>query len=381
MVTTLEQKQRIDFAAGSGLIHPAIINIMRAVDPIAKSRENKAQGYNYRGIDQIYNAVHPHFAEQGVYSTSEIVEAKHLDGKNDKGKTYVHAILKMRFTFWASDGSNVATEVIGEGIDYGGDKASNKAMSVADKYAILQLLKIPTAMVDSDAPSPEEVKAAALPAAPKKSAMELMKEAAAAEAAGENGHANGDGQPAAAATTTEPAATVADAGAFATHPQVKRLAELAVKLQCGDKIEAACKKRGCNSIRSLKQADAQTIIDKLEAELAKVEAAAAEQADAMSGQSQVPPAAKEYSASGPATQDQIDACNAELKKLAQILPAKYDAMREEIKQKLAASGKARLRDLTANDAARLYQAIRNGSLAAFIQLSLESYEPKEPAKN
>lgn len=133
-----------------GKIHAAIIKIMRAVGPIAKDQRNQQQNYNFRGIEQVYNACHPHFAEAGVYSTSEVLEAEHRQDKNKGGKDYVHAILKMRFTFWAEDGSHVFTEVIGEGIDYGGDKASNKAMSTADKYAILQLLKIPTATVDSD---------------------------------------------------------------------------------------------------------------------------------------------------------------------------------------------------------------------------------------
>src|SRR3954468_8344584 len=81
-------------------IHNAIVEIMRAVGPVAKSQKNQGQGgYSYRGIDQIYNAVHPHFAEHGVYSTSTILDAKHIDGKNEKGKPYVHAILQMRFTF------------------------------------------------------------------------------------------------------------------------------------------------------------------------------------------------------------------------------------------------------------------------------------------
>lgn len=133
-------------------IHPAIIQIMRAIGPIAKSLRNEQQNFNYRGIDQVYNTVHPHFAEHGVYSTSTILAAEHKEGKSDRGKPYIHSILQMRFTFWAADGSSVSTEVVGEGIDYSGDKASNKAMSTADKYAILQLLKIPTAMVDADAP-------------------------------------------------------------------------------------------------------------------------------------------------------------------------------------------------------------------------------------
>lgn len=126
---------------------------MRAVGPIAKDSKNSQQNYSFRGIDAVYNACHPHFAENGVYSTSEIVDAKHGSSEVSTGggkKMLHHAILKMRYTFWAEDGSNVSTEVVGEGMDYGGDKASNKAMSTADKYALLQLLKIPTAMVDSD---------------------------------------------------------------------------------------------------------------------------------------------------------------------------------------------------------------------------------------
>lgn len=132
------------------LIHAALIDIMRAVGPIAKSQRNEQQSYNYRGIDAVYNAVHPYFAQYGVYSTSTVLKAEHRESKSEKGKPLLHAILTMRFTFWAADGSSVSTEVVGEGIDYAGDKASNKAMSVADKYAILQLLKIPTASLDPE---------------------------------------------------------------------------------------------------------------------------------------------------------------------------------------------------------------------------------------
>lgn len=135
---------------GRAMIHPAIIAIMRAIEPIAKSSRNQQQNFDYRGVDAVYNAIHPHFAEHGVYSTSKVINAEHRAGKSEKGKDYVHAILHMRFTYWAADGSSVETEVVGEGVDYSGDKASNKAMSIADKYALLQLLKIPTAAVDPD---------------------------------------------------------------------------------------------------------------------------------------------------------------------------------------------------------------------------------------
>lgn len=136
-----------------GKIYPALVAIMRAIGPIAKSETNNSQKYNFRGVDAVYNACHPHLAEHGVFSTSCVVKATHTQvGTTTKGgdKTLNHAILHMRFTYWAEDGSSVSTEVVGEGMDYGGDKASNKAMSVADKYALLQLLKIPTATIDPD---------------------------------------------------------------------------------------------------------------------------------------------------------------------------------------------------------------------------------------
>jgi hypothetical protein len=56
----------------------------------------------------------------------------------------------IRYHFHHVSGTSVASDVIGEGMDTG-DKASNKAMSVAHKYALLQALMIPT----SDAKDPE----------------------------------------------------------------------------------------------------------------------------------------------------------------------------------------------------------------------------------
>lgn len=135
-------------------IHAAIIAIMRAIGPIAKELRNTQQNYNFRGVDQVYNAIYPHLCEFGVYSTSEIIAEKH-DQFIANGKTVIHSILTIRYTYHAEDGSYVSTEVVGEGTDYGGDKASNKAMSVADKYALLQLLKIPTAMEDPDREQPK----------------------------------------------------------------------------------------------------------------------------------------------------------------------------------------------------------------------------------
>ena len=64
-------------------------------------------------------------------------------------------MLKVRYTFYAEDGTSVSAVVIGEGMD-SGDKASNKAMAIAMKYAFFQVFCIPTEeMKDPDAETPE----------------------------------------------------------------------------------------------------------------------------------------------------------------------------------------------------------------------------------
>ena len=56
----------------------------------------------------------------------------------------------MQYTFWTVDGTSVECSVIGEGMD-SGDKATNKAMAIAHKYALLQTFCIPTEdMIDPD---------------------------------------------------------------------------------------------------------------------------------------------------------------------------------------------------------------------------------------
>ena len=57
----------------------------------------------------------------------------------------------IRDSFHAEDGSSIEAVVIGEGMD-SGDKASNKALAVAFKYACFQVFCIPTEeMKDPDA--------------------------------------------------------------------------------------------------------------------------------------------------------------------------------------------------------------------------------------
>ena len=139
-------------------IYEAITAIMAEVDAIDKSKKNKEQGFMFRGIDDVYNMVHPLLAKHGVFSIPEVMDERTEERKSARGGNLIYRMLKMKYTFFAQDGSNVAAIVIGEGMDTG-DKASNKAMAVAHKYALIQIFSIPTCDLDdpdAETPPPSE---------------------------------------------------------------------------------------------------------------------------------------------------------------------------------------------------------------------------------
>lgn len=126
-------------------VHEAMVAIMAAVDPISKNQRNTGQGYSFRGVDDVYQALQAIMANHGVFTTSEVKGDPNYTefqlGKNNTLTFRTRAVF--RFTFWHVSGGSVSTETIGEGMD-SGDKASNKSMSIAHKYALLQAFLIPT---------------------------------------------------------------------------------------------------------------------------------------------------------------------------------------------------------------------------------------------
>jgi hypothetical protein len=131
-------------------IYKAIIAAMGDIDPIAKNKKNTMQNYNFRGIDDVYNDLQPILAKHGIFTTSKIIADRTEDRTTSKGSALIYRILTIEWTFFHLDGSFITTQTVGEGMD-SGDKASNKAMAVAHKYALLQLFAIPT----EDAKDPE----------------------------------------------------------------------------------------------------------------------------------------------------------------------------------------------------------------------------------
>lgn len=136
-------------------IYSAISAAMADIGAVGKSSWNDQQKFKFRGIDAVMNALNPALVKHRIFVVPEILEQIREDRVSSRGNALIYSICKVRFTFYAEDGSSVAATVIGEGMD-SGDKATNKAMSIAFKYACFQVFCIPTEeMVDPDAESPE----------------------------------------------------------------------------------------------------------------------------------------------------------------------------------------------------------------------------------
>lgn len=139
-------------------IYESIAAIMAEGYAVSKDKKNQQQGFRYRGIDDVMNTFYPLLAQHKVFVVPEVLEQTREDRQTAKGGNLIYSVMKLRYTFYAEDGSNVSAVVIGEGMD-SGDKASNKAMAVGMKYALFQVFCIPTEeMQDPDATTPEPSK-------------------------------------------------------------------------------------------------------------------------------------------------------------------------------------------------------------------------------
>jgi hypothetical protein len=140
-------------------IYKRMADASKQIKAIAKDDVNRAQNFKFRGIDAIYNGVHEALAANGIFCVPKVIRVvKEKEVATAKGGQGIHLVLEMEYTFFAGDGSFVTATTWGEGIDYG-DKCVNKCMSIAHKYALLQIFTIPTDdSIDPDAMSYEVVK-------------------------------------------------------------------------------------------------------------------------------------------------------------------------------------------------------------------------------
>ncbi len=111
---------------------------------ISKDRRNQQQGYQFRGIDDVYNALAPVIAKHGLVILPRCLSREIVERHTAKGGLLFSVVVDAEFDFVSShDGSKHTVKTYGEAMD-SADKATNKAMSAAYKYAAFQTFCIPT---------------------------------------------------------------------------------------------------------------------------------------------------------------------------------------------------------------------------------------------
>ena len=123
-------------------IHIKLAKIAGGIGSINKTERNKEQGFNYRSIEQITEKARPLLATEGVSTAPRMVSLEHSEVTAKSGARGYRAVVVMAYTFTAgSDDSAIEVSMPGEAVDYG-DKSTSKAVQMAYKYALTQVLQI-----------------------------------------------------------------------------------------------------------------------------------------------------------------------------------------------------------------------------------------------
>lgn len=136
-------------------IHEAMAAVMADVGAVGKGGWNEQQKYAFRGIDQFMTAVHPAMVKHGVFVCPEVLSNDAEVRPTKSGGLTTHRVITVRYTFFGPAGDSVSCVTVGESAD-SYDKASNKCLAAAYKYALMQVFCIPLeSEKDGDSASPD----------------------------------------------------------------------------------------------------------------------------------------------------------------------------------------------------------------------------------
>ncbi len=126
-------------------IHKQLVEVTKKIasEGIGKTRKNQQQGYQFRGIDEVMNAFAPILAEHGLYLHPRYTEREVSERATKSGGALFYVTVKGEFDFVNDEGEKATVgPFYGEAMD-SADKATNKAMAVAFKYAMFQTFCVP----------------------------------------------------------------------------------------------------------------------------------------------------------------------------------------------------------------------------------------------
>jgi hypothetical protein len=136
-------------------IHGLISKVMGDVGAIGKTGENEVDGYKFRKIDDVYNKLQPILAKHSVFFVPSISSSSEEKILTEDGSSRVRVKLTVKYRIFADDGSFIDAVTQGEAIDQS-DKATNKALTAAFKYLLIQVFCIAIeGQPDADDSSPK----------------------------------------------------------------------------------------------------------------------------------------------------------------------------------------------------------------------------------
>ena len=153
-----------------------VLKVMGEVRGLAKKDKNTNQNFNFRGIDSVMNVVGPALRDAGGFVVPKVLSSQHGQVANKSGGMNNTCHLEVEFSVYGTEGDPVVGVVAAESFD-AGDKATAKAMSVAMRTFLLQLLCLPTDEPDPDSYSYETAKPVSVDKTPHIDDAEWLKRA------------------------------------------------------------------------------------------------------------------------------------------------------------------------------------------------------------
>ena len=96
-------------------IFQTIAAVMEDVGVVGKDSLNEQQKFKYRGIDAVMNALNPAFIKHHLFVVPEVMDQTREERRTAKGGMLLYSVCRMKYTFYAEDGSHIEAVVVGEG--------------------------------------------------------------------------------------------------------------------------------------------------------------------------------------------------------------------------------------------------------------------------
>jgi hypothetical protein len=130
-------------------VQQLMIEVMRRVTFVGKEQRNTEQRFDFRGIDDVINALGPAMREVGILCLPTVEWSDRASTKTTRGKDTRETLVRTRYTFYGPRGDSVSAVTEGESLD-SGDKGTAKAQTVAWRVAMIQAFALPTDEPDPD---------------------------------------------------------------------------------------------------------------------------------------------------------------------------------------------------------------------------------------